>query len=289
MRAFLCDLDNTVAALATRISGSADLYQRNSRCPCNSINFVTSHDGFTLYDLVSYNQKHNQENGEDNWDGFDHNLSWNSGCEGQSDDPEIKTLRARRVRTLALILFISQGVPMLVAGDEFGRTQRGNNNAYCQDNPISWLDWTLVEKNKDLLRFFRMLIALRKRHPLFRRNTFFPAAGESSSDPIRWQAERPDVQDWSSSARALGFYLSGATRGRGADDDFFVMLNGSRHTPQSFIPHRPRHKRTWRRIIDTAAPPPEDILPEEAGEIMAPDNRISVAPMAAVVLVGSRR
>ncbi|MCF6291085.1 MAG: glycogen debranching protein GlgX [Desulfobacterales bacterium] len=289
VRAFLCDRDNTVAALATRISGSADLYQRNARRPCNSINFVTSHDGFTLYDLVSYNRKHNQENGEDNRDGFDHNLSWNSGSEGQSDDPGIKTLRARRVRTLALILFISQGVPMLVAGDEFGRTQQGNNNAYCQDNPVSWLDWTLVEKNKDLLRFFRMLIALRKKHPLFRRDTFFPAAGKSSSDPIRWQAERPDVQDWSPAARALAFYLSGATRGQGTDDDFFVMLNGSRHAPRSFIPHPPRHKRTWRRIIDTAAAPPADILLEETGEIVAPDSRITVAPMAAVVLIGSRR
>jgi isoamylase len=165
VRAFMCGHSGMVPALATRIAGSSDLYQRHGRRPCNSINFITSHDGFTLADLVSYNKKHNLINGEDNRDGDNHNLSWNSGAEGPTGSKKILTLRSRRIRTMAVILLLSQGVPMLVAGDEFGRSQQGNNNAWCQDNAISWLDWSLAEKNRQLLRFFRKLIHLRNHTP----------------------------------------------------------------------------------------------------------------------------
>ncbi|MBN9518639.1 glycogen debranching protein GlgX [bacterium] len=159
--------------LAARLCGSADVYQWNGRLPRHSVNFVTCHDGFTLHDLVSYNRKHNEANGEENRDGLDDNCSWNCGAEGPSDDPGVRALRARQARNLMATLFLSQGVPMLLAGDEFLRSQKGNNNAWCQDNEISWVDWTLAETNADFLRFTKELIALRKRHPVLRRRRFF--------------------------------------------------------------------------------------------------------------------
>jgi glycogen operon protein len=163
-------------ALAKRMCGSADLYQWSGRLPRHSVNFVTAHDGFTLYDLVSYNAKHNRANGEDGRDGSDDNHSWNCGAEGETTDPAVLALRRRQARNLMTTLLLSQGVPMLLAGDEFLRTQKGNNNAWCQDNAISWVNWRLAEENKDFLRFVRELIWLRKRHPALRRRRFF--AGE---------------------------------------------------------------------------------------------------------------
>jgi isoamylase len=160
-------------ALANRICGSSDLYQWSGRLPRHSVNFITAHDGFTLYDLVSYNEKHNRANGEDGRDGANDNYSWNSGAEGPTDDPEVNFLRERRAKNMMTTLMLSQGVPMLLAGDEFLRTQRGNNNAWCQDNDISWVNWELAEKNKGFLRFVRELIHLRKRHPALRRRRFF--------------------------------------------------------------------------------------------------------------------
>ena len=150
--------------MAYRLSGSSDLYEGSGRRPFASINFVVAHDGFTLRDLVSYDQKHNEANKEDNKDGSDDNQSWNCGVEGPTDDPAIRELRARQQRNMLAILLLSQGVPMICGGDEIGRTQNGNNNAYCQDNDISWLDWSLLETNKALLEFSRMLIALRRQH-----------------------------------------------------------------------------------------------------------------------------
>ena len=195
VRHFLCGHQNSVAPLATRIAGSSDLYGHNGRQPGNSINFITSHDGFTLADLVSYSRKHNQANGEDSHDGDNHNIAWNSGVEGPSNDPEIVALRRRRVRTAAVILLLSQGVPMMLAGDEFGRSQEGNNNAYCQDNEISWLDWELAERNADLVNFFRGLIALRKKYRLFRRESFFATEPPPGQGEITWQALVPGRQD----------------------------------------------------------------------------------------------
>ncbi|RMD52954.1 MAG: glycogen debranching enzyme GlgX, partial [Nitrospirae bacterium] len=168
VRKFISGYPGTLSALATRFAGSADLYRDSGRRPYHSINFVTSHDGFTLYDLVSYNKKHNYANGEDNRDGMDENFSWNCGVEGETEDLNIMNLRWRQIKNYATILLLSQGVPMILAGDEFGRTQKGNNNAYCQDNEISWVNWELAEKNNHLLRFFKYLIILRRLHPVFR-------------------------------------------------------------------------------------------------------------------------
>lgn len=283
VRAFMCGHENTVAPLATRIAGSADLYQKSSRRPFNSINFITSHDGFTLYDLVSYNKKHNETNGENNKDGSNHEISWNSGTEGGTSDPEIEELRYRRIRTFAVILFLSQGVPMMVAGDEFGRTQRGNNNPYCHDNEISWLDFRLAEKNNDLLRFFKLLINLRKNHQVFRRADFFPNPSHCSCREIRWQGLHPDQQDWSPSARALAFLLDGSAVNGERDDDFFVMLN-SNSEEQVFTVPVLENGRRWFKIIDTAAAGPKDIVEEKKGVPLSGDT-VAVASMGAVVLV----
>ncbi|MFH7325701.1 glycogen debranching protein GlgX [Desulfurivibrio sp. C05AmB] len=278
VRRFLCGQQNSVAPLATRIAGSSDLYGHNGRQPGNSINFITSHDGFTLADLVSYSRKHNQANGEDNRDGDNHNIAWNSGVEGPSDDPAVVALRRRRVRTAAVILLLSQGVPMLLAGDEFGRSQQGNNNAYCQDNEISWLDWELAERNPDLVNFFRGLIALRKKYRLFRRESFFAAEPPPGQAEITWQALVPGRQDWSAEARVLAFQLHG---GEG-EPDFFVMLNSAPAARVFTVPPPPSGRR-WRKLIDTAAAPPADLVAEtKARPLRRP--QVTVAGFGAVVL-----
>ncbi|MGW8160718.1 MAG: glycogen debranching protein GlgX [Desulfobulbales bacterium] len=289
VRAFMCGQEGKVAPLATRIAGSSDLFQENLRRPYNSINFITSHDGFTLLDLVSYNAKHNLRNGEKNRDGFDHNLSWNSGYEGATDDREINRLRARRIRSLALILMLSQGVPMILAGDELGRTQQGNNNAYCHDSPLAWLDWGLKETNSDLFRFFRLLIALRKKHPVFRRSDFFPDVPHELHHSIRWQSSEPDTIDWSDGATSLGFFLNGRGAETKTDNDFFVMLNGHRSQVKRFTAPNPRKNLRWRKIIDTAAPPPQDIVDEKEGVILSSNKNIRVEPMGSVVLISAAR
>jgi glycogen operon protein len=191
VRRFMAGHHDTVSALATRIAGSSDLYEPGGRSVTSSVNFVTSHDGFTLYDLVSYDRKDNRVNGEDDRDGEAHNLSWNSGCEGDPCPAEIQRLRSTRIRTFGALLLLSQGVPMLSAGDEFGRSRRGNNNCWCQDNSLSWIDWSLAERNHELLRFFRKCIELRKSHALFRRTSFFhptPPTADVTDQEILWQS-----------------------------------------------------------------------------------------------------
>jgi glycogen operon protein len=287
VRAFMCGHEGKVSSLATRIAGSSDLFQKSLRRPYNSINFLTSHDGFTLLDLVSYNTKNNLENGEDNRDGYDHDISWNSGHEGWTDDVAINVLRARRMRSMAIILMLSQGVPMVLAGDEFGRTQKGNNNAYCHDSPLSWIDWSLKKKNRDLFRFFRLLIELRKNHPIFRRSDFFPDLPHELHHPIRWQSTQPDTGDWSDSAKSLAFLLDGQGAEEGPDNDFFVMLNGHHSKTERFTAPNPKSNSRWRKIIDTAAPPPLDILAESEGILLASNKNIKVEPMGAVVLISA--
>ncbi len=287
VRAFLCGLPGTVPALATRIAGSSDLYQANGRSPSNSINFLTSHDGFTLADLVSYNKKHNRINGEDNRDGDNNNASWNSGAEGATTETNILRLRSRRLRTMAVILLLSQGVPMLVAGDEFGRTQRGNNNAWCQDNDVSWVDWTLVQKNSQQLRFFRKLIELRKTHHIFRRENFFPVtetADTSHHDlDISWQGLQPGKPDWSPEGHVLAFLLNGATLAP-EDDDFFIMLNGHPEDSANFTVPEPTRNRCWVRIINTALAGPRDFVDPGKGNAVHCGEKVTVANMGCVVL-----
>ena len=246
--------------LAQRLAGSSDLYQASGRLPVNSINFVTCHDGFTLNDLVSYDDKHNQANGEANRDGANDNHSWNCGQEGPSEDADILALRRRQARNHLALLMLSQGVPMLLAGDELLRSQQGNNNAWCQDNALGWIDWSLLERNGDMHRFVRELIALRKRHTSLRRHRFLTGRADSAHAglaDIAWFDAAGGAPDWQDAqARTLGFMLGG----RGADEDaLLVMLNSHEEACEFVLPEPPRG--AWRRCLDTALPSPEDILP----------------------------
>ena len=253
-----------IGDLARRLTGSSDLYAHNGRRPYASINFITAHDGFTLNDLVSFKQKHNMANGEMNRDGDDNNLSWNCGVEGDTDDAEILSLRARQKRNFIATLFLSQGVPMLLYGDEMGRTQQGNNNAYCQDNEISWLDWKWSPDKEGFFSFVRHMIDLRKDHPIFRRRSFFRDQRHSgNARNILWL--NPDGlemgdDEWNQGfACCLGIYLSGSAIGefdkRGcpiADDDFLLMLNASPDTIPFTLPGFRSHVR-WLPVIDTSS------------------------------------
>jgi isoamylase len=244
-----------VGAAATCIAGSADLYQETEREPINSINFITCHDGFTLNDLVTYNHKHNEANGEGNRDGSDANCSWNCGVEGETSDPAIEALREQQIKNFLAILMLSKGVPMILAGDEVRRTQRGNNNAYCQDNAISWIDWRLVEKNGGLLRFFKLMIAFRKQHPNLRREHFFTGQpNEHGVRDIDWHGCRLLSPDWHDpDCHVLAFTIWGLSR----DDDLHVMLNMGDRGLDFEIPHLNGKK--WFKVIDTACPSPTEI------------------------------
>jgi isoamylase len=244
--------------LATRIGGSTDLYASSGRFPANSINFVTCHDGFTLNDLVTYNRKHNEANGEDNRDGTDDNASWNCGVEGETSDPAVLALRLRQAKNCLAILMLSRGVPMLLAGDEVLRTQRGNNNAWCQDNALSWYDWRLVESNRDMLRFTRELIALRRRHPCLTANRFFegkPLRGRGMPD-IAWHGTHLNEPRWDDrDGRFLAFTIAGLTSN---EEDLHLMLNMSESALDAALPSIPG--RRWHVALDTARPSPQDVF-----------------------------
>jgi glycogen operon protein len=253
-----------MAELAYRLTGSSDLYSTSGRRPFASINFVTAHDGFTLHDLVSYNGKHNEANGENNQDGTNDNDSWNCGVEGSSNDPAILGLRERQKRNFLTLLFLSQGVPMLCGGDEIGRTQRGNNNAYCQDNEISWFDWNLDRGQQDFLAFVKGLIAFRKKHPVLRRRRFFQGRHIRGSEVKDLAWFRPDGkemsdEDWNAGyAKSLALRLAGDAiaerdqKGRPIFDDTLLVLLNAHHTPLAFT--LPAHKRgiRWHPVLDTA-------------------------------------
>ena len=288
IRRFMAGYHDSVRQLATRIAGSSDLYQENGGSPLNSINFITCHDGFTLYDLVTYEHKQNYKNGEQNRDGENHNHSWNSGCEGHACPEEVTQLRFRRIRTFAALLLLSQGIPMICAGDEFGRSQKGNNNSWCQDNDIGWVDWSLMDKNRDLLRFFQMCIALRKRYSLFRRTSFFePALSNPLRPDISWQSQQPGNQDWSPECRTLALLLHHTGSMPACDSDFFIMINGNTQDSATFtVPDIPMvdHQQVWHKIIDTAAASPADIVEYENGFPVEPGSGIDLANMGLIVL-----
>jgi isoamylase len=268
VRRFLRGEPGRLGELATRIAGSSDLYAWAGKAPQNGINFVTCHDGFTLHDLVSYDRKHNSANGEHNRDGRDENFSWNSGIEGATDDPEILRLRSQRARNFMAVLLLSQGVPMLTAGDEVLRTQRGNNNAYCQDSDLSWLDWSFAPAARAMLRFTRELIALRKRHPCLRRARFL--SGDAAAE-IEWYGERLEPPPWQDAgARVLCFTLHGLTPSEGA---LHVMINmeGTART----LPLPDTAARNWRRFADTTLVAPDDVMP--AG-VLARDDHYRLGP-----------
>jgi glycogen operon protein len=272
--------DGVLNEFAARFTGSHDLYELAGRRPFASVNFVTAHSGFTLQDLVSYNAKHNEANGESNLDGTADNRSWNCGVEGPTDDPDVKALRARQVRNFLTTLLLSQGVPMLTAGDELGRTQRGNNNAYCQDNPISWVDWEHADG--DLQGFVRALLALRRDHPTFRRSGSFRGRDDPSVEDIRWS--RPDGRemtgtDWETAyARSIGVLFDGRLiagtdmLGRAVtDDDFFVAFNAYWEPVTITIPG----DRPWTRVLDTADDRDRGAL-VAGGSIVVPGRSIAV-------------
>lgn len=287
IRAFMAGKRAGVADLATRIAGSSDLYQKGGKSPLNSINFIACHDGFTLQDLVSYNHKHNLGNGEENRDGESHNLSWNSGVEGESDIPEINRLRIRRIKGMIMLLLLSQGVPLISAGDEFGKSQKGNNNCWCQDNEIGWLDWSLLKKNAELYHFFKQCIVLRKNYPLFRRKDFFShMPGEQDGDGIvSWQFLRPGEQNWSRDCQGLAYLLS--TQGERDSDAFFIMLNGYRDRSLYFTAPPCPGQGLWRAIINTASHPPDDICQlAEAKEV--DERRIALPSLSCRVLQKAR-
>jgi len=259
--------DETLGEFAYRLTGSPDLYyQENGRRPNASINFITAHDGFTLNDLVSYNEKHNEANGEDNRDGESHNRSWNCGVEGETDDPEVLQLRERQRRNFLVTLMLSQGIPMMLGGDEMGRTQYGNNNGYCQDNEISWFNWDLVQGNTDLLDFTRELIYFRRQHPVFRRRKWFQGQaihGSGVSD-IMWF--NPDGSEMSQEqweigyAKSMGVFLNGnmipspGKQGeRISDDSFLIFFNAHYETLEFSLPQGMQDKQ-WVLIIDTKEP-----------------------------------
>ena len=270
-----------VAELAYRLTGSSDLYEESGRRPFASVNFVTAHDGFTLHDLVSYNQKHNEANQEDNRDGTDDNLSWNCGVEGPTADPAVNELRERQRRNFLALLLLSQGVPMISGGDEIGRTQQGNNNAYCQDNAVSWYDWTLDGTKRDLLFFTRSLIAFRKQHPVLRRRRFFQGRRLRGSEVKDLSWFRPDGkemsdEDWDTGfAKSLALRLAGDAiaetdeKGRSIVDDTLLILLNADHAPLTFT--LPAHKRgvRWQPMIDTAstARHPKAGIPLKGGEL----------------------
>ncbi|MEU3981050.1 glycogen debranching protein GlgX [Streptomyces sp. NPDC026672] len=280
-----------LAEFASRLTGSSDLYQDDGRRPLASINFVTCHDGFTLRDLVSYNDKHNEANGEDNRDGEGHNRSWNCGAEGESDDPAVRELRARQMRNFVATLMLSQGVPMISHGDEVARTQGGNNNAYCQDNAVSWVDWE--DGAADLLDFTRAMVWLRKDHPVFRRRRFFhgrPVEGthDDLSDIAWFTPEGAEMtqRDWDSArASALTVFLNGnaisepGTRGeRIADDSFLLMFNASPGPLEFVVPVD--HGRQWQVVVDTArtdgVPPGTGPKVEAGDRLPLPDRSLTV-------------
>ena len=264
VRAYWKGEGGLIGELAYRLTGSSDLYAHNGRRPYASINFVTAHDGFTLQDLVSYKEKHNLANLEDNRDGESHNRSWNYGAEGPTQDSEILKLRAQQKRNFLATLFLSQGVPLLLSGDEIGRTQSGNNNAYCQDNQLNWLNWNLTQEQQGLLEWVRALIALRKNHPVLHRRSFFQGhdiRGDGHKDIVWINPEGHEMtsEEWNHShARCLGVFLAGgaldeygATGVEITDDNFLLLLN-AHHEPVSFPPPAYGNKMRWEVLLDTA-------------------------------------
>ena len=281
----------TLGEFASRLTGSSDLYAASSRRPSASINFVTAHDGFTLNDLVSYNEKHNEANGEDNRDGESHNRSWNCGVEGPTDDPEIAELRCRQIRNFWATLMVSQGTPMIAHGDELGRTQQGNNNAYCQDSELSWIDWSLVEKNADLLTFARKATTLRQKHPVFRRRRFFDGEPIRSGDEVRdiaWltpTGQEMTHDDWNQGFdKCVAVFLNGqaitAPDARGervVDDSFLLCFNAHSRNVEFVTPHDD-YAQEWTVELDTNHPA------GNAEQVVVAEEKITVPGRSVLIM-----
>jgi isoamylase len=280
VRRFVRGDPGLVGAIATRVAGSSDLYESSRRSPLASVNFVTCHDGFTLNDLVSYTYKHNEANGEDNRDGSNDNMSWNCGIEGETDDAMVDALRERQIRNFAVILLVSQGMPMMLAGDEARRTQRGNNNAYCQDNEISWVDWDRLAANEPLRRFWKLLIAFRRRHAALRRTRFFNgAAGADSSPEVEWHGCLLGQPGWNDpSSRVLAFTLHPVD----GTDALHVILNMDDQELDFELPRLAA--RGWRRAFDSGRAAPDDAS-DRGAEPPVDDDRVYRAGARSVVVL----
>jgi glycogen operon protein len=294
VRDFWRGTDQTLAEFAYRFTGSSDLYEATARRPYASINFITAHDGFTLRDLVSFNEKHNEANGEDNRDGESHNRSWNGGEEGPTENPEVLALRQRQTRNFLTTLLLSQGVPMLLGGDEIGRSQRGNNNAYCQDNEISWYDWTNADRR--LQQFTRRLIQLRLRHPVFCRRRWFqgrPLRGTQVSD-IGWftpGGSEMSEEDWQAGfAKSLGVFLNGRAiptpneRGEPILDDSFYVVFNAHHEPLDFKMPEKKWGTTWGVVLDTNEDDSHYLREDDIGRSYEAGDTFQAKPWSLVLL-----
>lgn len=288
-RRFLKGDAGVVGEMVQRLLGSPDLYKANGRKPTASVNFITCHDGLTLRDLFTYNEKHNLENGESGRDGSDWNASWNCGAEGETTDKKINALRLRMQKNALTLLFLSQGVPMVYMGDECSRTQRGNNNAYCHDEPWNWFDWSLTESHSDLLRFFRGIAAFRAAHPSLRRAEYLTGDDKVGSGypDISWHGVKAWKPDWSPNSRTLAFLLCGRhSKSVGDSAEFIYAIFNMYYEPLTFeLPVLPRGGR-WVRVIDTAEASPDDIA-EPGSEFSIPSQKsIKLAERSIVVLLG---
>ena len=282
IRCFVRGDPGMVGHLATRLAGSSDLYQQG-REPSHGINFMTSHDGFTLNDLVSYSEKHNQANGENNADGDNSNHSWNCGAEGDTTDSNVLRLRGRQMRNFAALLILSRGVPMILAGDEIGRSQKGNNNAYCQDNSISWLDWDNLDHKQGLHRFFRLLILFRKNHELLRYDSFLLQNGHGPR--ITWHGFRIGQPDWSEHSHSIAMHLAGSTA-NGPMDDVYLIANSHTEAQDFDLPWL--EQRHWLRFVDTSLDGDSAIL--EPDQLLKLDNQHAyrVSERSVVVLIAKQ-
>jgi isoamylase len=264
VRRFIKGDEGMIPLLAKRLSGSSDLYEDDGREPYHSVNFVSCHDGFPMSDLVTFSQKSNLANGEQNRDGENHNNTHNWGVEGLDANHEIIKVRKRQVKNFATILLLSQGVPMFHAGDEFGRTQGGNNNAYCQDNKISWLDWSFAKKNAGLLRFFKLLIAFRKKHSSLKRSQF-KVKTKNGIPEMSWHGTKINKADWSKNAQTLSLFLAAQNK---KENDIYIMINGSAKSQQFELPKTSKGKK-WGLFLNTFNESPHDILDPESIEPLA--------------------
>jgi glycogen operon protein len=290
MRDYWRGANSMLSEFADRLTGSSDLYKNDYRHPTASVNFITAHDGFTLNDLVSYNEKHNSDNGENNNDGESHNRSWNCGVEGPTGDPEVLNLRNRQKRNFLTTLFLSQGVPMLLAGDEISRSQNGNNNGYCQDNELSWLDW--AKADIELLEFTRKLIHVYKEHNVFSRRSWFkgqPIKGRGLTD-IAWfspDGKKMTEENWKAGfAKSLAVYLDGHGihsrhyDGKPIFDDSFYLIFNAHNEPVEYKLPLKRYGDNWIKILDTN----KNFVAEEGGEIYKANAKIMVEGFSVMLL-----
>jgi len=278
--------------LATRLTGSSDLFLRDGRKPFHSINFITAHDGFTMNDLVSYSKKRNEENGEDNRDGMDDNSSANCGAEGETSDTAVEKRRNRQMRNFLATLLLSIGTPMLLGGDEIRRTQKGNNNAYCQDNETSWYDWERADLHGDIFAFCSALIRFRMKHPVFRRSEFYTGldSDDNQLPDITWFDESGRPPHWASINLRLAALIDGSPAENSAvgDDDFYLMFNASPHSVAFTVPRHPRGLQ-WLRVIDTSAPLLAESCHDFISQPLPRQEACTLGARSLVVLLASRQ